>query len=80
VRRMECDFLKPATIDNVLRVETRFLEFAGARMELIQKVVRGSDTLFEAKVTAALVDGHGRPKRIPPAMKSAFNAHTKSGQ
>jgi acyl-CoA thioester hydrolase len=80
VRRMVCEFLKPATIDNLLRVETRFVEFAGARMELQQKVVRGGEALFEAKVTAALVDRRGRPKRISAAMKSAFIAHTKSGQ
>jgi acyl-CoA thioester hydrolase len=80
VRRMVCDFLRPATIDNLLMVETRFLEFTGARMELAQKVRRGDGTLFEASVTAALVDGQGRPKRIPAAMKQAFLAHSKLGQ
>jgi acyl-CoA thioester hydrolase len=80
VRRMVCEFLKPATIDNLLTVETRFLEFAGARMELAQKVRRGDEILFEAMVTAALVDGQGRPKRIPPAMKLAFLARAELGQ
>ncbi len=36
VRRMVCDFLKPALIDDLLEVETRFGEFGGARMELNQ--------------------------------------------
>src|SRR5436190_4386098 len=57
VRRMACDFLRPALIDNLLEVETHFVEFAGARMELVQMVRRGSEKLFEAKVTVALVDG-----------------------
>jgi acyl-CoA thioester hydrolase len=65
VRRMVCDFLKPARIDDLLTVETRFLELAGARMELQQRVLRESDNLFEALVTVALVDGSGRPKRLP---------------
>ena len=29
VRRMDCDFLKPARIDDLLEVETRFVEMAG---------------------------------------------------
>jgi acyl-CoA thioester hydrolase len=80
VRHMVCDFLKPATIDNLLMVQTRFLAFAGARMEIEQKVLREGDVLFAAKVTAALVDGDGRPKRIPDVMKDAFLAHMKMGQ
>jgi acyl-CoA thioester hydrolase len=78
VRRMVCDFLKPALIDNLLEVETRFVEFAGARMELIQTVMRASEKLFEAQVTVALVDGQGRPKRLPPEMTKTFVSRVES--
>jgi acyl-CoA thioester hydrolase len=74
VRRMVCDFLKPATIDDVLEVETRFVEFAGARMELAQQIVRSGEKLFEAQVTVALVDARGKPKRIPKSMVEALNS------
>lgn len=72
VRRMVCEFLKPARIDDVLEVETRFVEIAGARMELEQKVRRGGDSLFEARVTVALVDAQGRPRRVPKDMVRAM--------
>lgn len=72
VRRMVCDFLKPARIDDLLEVETRFQEMAGARMELDQKVLRGGETLFSAQVTVVLVDAAGRPKRLPKAMAAAL--------
>ncbi|WP_119392117.1 tol-pal system-associated acyl-CoA thioesterase [Taklimakanibacter lacteus] len=72
VRRMVCDFLKPARIDDLLEVETRFREMAGARMELDQRVVRGGETLFSAQVTVVLVDAAGRPKRLPKAMAAAL--------
>jgi acyl-CoA thioester hydrolase len=72
VRRMVCEFLKPARIDDLLEVETRFRELAGARMELDQTVKRGEETLFSAAVTAALVDRHGRPKRMPRQMTEAM--------
>jgi acyl-CoA thioester hydrolase len=73
VRRMNCEFLKPARIDDLLDVETRFLELAGARMELAQTVKRGDETLFSAAVTVALVDSGGRPKRIPRDMADALS-------
>jgi acyl-CoA thioester hydrolase len=78
VRRMVCEFLKPALIDNLLEVETRFVEFAGARMELTQRVMRTGEKLFEAQVTVALVDGQGRPKRLPAEMTKTFLSHVES--
>ena len=68
VRRMVCDFLKPARIDDLLEIETRFREMGGARLELDQKVMRSGETLFSAEVTVVLVDAAGRPKRFPKAM------------
>jgi acyl-CoA thioester hydrolase len=72
VRHMVCDFLKPALIDNLLEVETRFGEFGGARMELSQTVLRAREKLFEAEVTVVLVDAQGKPKRLPPEMTKTF--------
>jgi acyl-CoA thioester hydrolase len=72
VRRMLCDFHKPARIDDLLEVETRFREMRGARMELDQKVFRGSELLFSAEVTVALVDEAGRPRRLPKEMAAAL--------
>ena len=78
VRRMVCDFLRPATIDDVLEVETRFVEFAGARMELAQQIVRSGEKLFEVQVTVALVDADGKPKRIPREMAKLFLSRVES--
>jgi acyl-CoA thioester hydrolase len=72
VRRMICDFLRPARIDDLLEFDTRFRDMAGARMELEQKVVRQGEILFAAEVTVALVDAAGRPKRFPKAMVQAL--------
>ena len=78
VRRMVCDFLKPALIDNLLEVETRFVEFGGARMELSQTVRRADEKLFEAQVTVVLVDRQGKPKRLPPEMTKMFLSRVES--
>ena len=72
VRRMECDFVKPARIDDVLEVRTRMLEARGARFELDQQVNRNGALLFQGRVMAALVDGDGKPKRMPREILAAF--------
>jgi acyl-CoA thioester hydrolase len=66
VRHMTCDFIRSARLDDLLEVETRFVERAGARLELDQVVRKDAEIVFKAKVTAALIDGRGRPRRLPP--------------
>jgi len=68
VRRMVCDFLKPARLDDLLEVHTRFVELAGARVEIAQEVMLNGNTCFQAHVTVALVDSRGRPRRLPQDM------------
>jgi acyl-CoA thioester hydrolase len=73
VRRMACDFLKPARFDDVLSVDTTPGDMAGARLELAQAVLRADDLLFSARVTVVLIDGRGRPRRIPRGMAEKFH-------
>jgi acyl-CoA thioester hydrolase len=72
VRKMNCDFLRPAKFDDVLTVETAPGEAAGARFDLKQRVLRGDEVLFTADVTAVLIDARGRPKRLTPELLAAF--------
>ena len=72
VRKMDCNFLRPARFGDDLIVETEFKEIAGARFEAFQQVKRGDEILFTAAVTAALIDANGRPRRCPPDMLRAF--------
>jgi acyl-CoA thioester hydrolase len=74
VRRMACDFLRPARIDDLLEVRTVCLETGGARMVLGQSIYCEEEHLFEAQVTIALIGTDGRPRRFPAALASAFKA------
>jgi len=76
VRRMLCDFLRPARFDDLLVIETRLGELAGARFELMQQVLRGDESLFSADVTVALIDGRGRPRRVPPEIATRIVSAT----
>src|ERR671933_3084529 len=70
VRRMSIEYLRPARIDDVLEIETRAEAVAGAAFKLAQTVRRDGQVLVTAKVVAALVDGQGRPRRIPAGLRT----------
>ena len=72
VRRLECDFRKPARISDVLEIRTRLSSASGARLKLSQEITRGEESLFVAAVVLALVDKAGRPRRVPAAMAAAL--------
>lgn len=74
VRRMACEFLKPARLDDLLEVETRFRDWSGARLEMDQLARRGADVIFEAEVMVAVVDRHGRPRRLPAELAGLLRA------
>lgn len=72
VRRMNCDFNRPARMDDVLEVITRVKDIGGASVTLSQAVRRDARILFEAEVMVVLVSVSGKPLRISRAVRSAF--------
>lgn len=72
VRRMNCEFLRPSRMDDVLEVETRVKELGGASVTLLQTVMNGGRRVFEADVTVVLVAVSGKPLRLSSAVRGAF--------
>jgi acyl-CoA thioester hydrolase len=72
VHRMEVDFRAPARMDDVLRVETVTEKAGGAKMVLRQRVMREARLLIEARVVIAVVNRHGRPRRLPEGLAQQF--------
>jgi acyl-CoA thioester hydrolase len=73
VRRFVADYLRPAVLDDLVEVHSRLGAVAGARMEIAQEIRRGADLLFRGDVTVVLVDGRGRPKRVPVEWQTSFS-------
>lgn len=65
VRRVEADYLSPARFDDQLIVTTDVQKIGGASLTLVQKVLRGDVTLFEAIVVVVSMDESGKPVRLP---------------
>lgn len=73
-RRMEIDWLKPARVDDALRVHTLFESARGARMILTQRIERGADVLATARIEVALIGLDGRPRKLPPGLVERLSA------
>ncbi len=72
VRRMNCEFLRPSRMDDVLEVETRVKDLGGASVTLLQAVKNGGRAVFEAEVTVVLVAVSGKPLRLSSAIRTGF--------
>ncbi len=71
VRAMDLEFLKPAAMDDLLSVETSVAGIGGASLTLVQRVLRGAETLVTATVRVVCVEA-GRAKRLPPDVRDKF--------
>jgi acyl-CoA thioester hydrolase len=65
VRRVECDYLGSAILDDLLTVETEVANVTAARLVMEQRVKRGEEVLFHAMVTVVCMNETGQPVRLP---------------
>ncbi|HLX97088.1 MAG TPA: tol-pal system-associated acyl-CoA thioesterase [Roseiarcus sp.] len=68
VRSLKIEYLQPAAMDDLLRVETAVAAARGASIRFQQRIVRGDDELAAADVLVAAVR-NGRPARIPADLR-----------
>ncbi len=71
VRRMSLDFIKPAKMDDVLRVESGLDQLSGASLVLSQRILCVEKLLLVAEVKIAVIQG-GVAKRLPEALRLAL--------
>ncbi|RWX78993.1 tol-pal system-associated acyl-CoA thioesterase [Neorhizobium lilium] len=72
VHRMEIDFKQPARMDDILMIQTMTEKAGGAKMLLNQEIRRGETLLIAAKVVIAVINKHGRPRRLPETIAEKF--------
>lgn len=73
VHRMEIDFKAPARMDDILTIDTRTEKAGGAKMVLVQTITRGETLLIAARVIIAVINGRGRPRRLPETLGAKFS-------
>ncbi len=69
-----CKYRKPLRYDDEVDVGTRALLVTPVRVEFHYRIVRPSDGAVAAEgfTVHAVTDTAGRPKRLPPAIRSLF--------
>ena len=72
VRRLTAEYRQPARLDDLLSVDTRVVEIAGATLLLDQRICRDGAVLAALDVLVACVGRDGRPRRVPPALRAAL--------
>jgi acyl-CoA thioester hydrolase len=73
VRSMQVDFLLPALMDDLVRVETNAVEMRGPALRLSQSLRRDATVLTTAEVLVVCIRA-GRPCRLPEALRAAIEA------
>jgi acyl-CoA thioester hydrolase len=70
---MTLDFLKPARLDDLLRVHSSVRLAGGASVEFEQEILRDSERILAASVRVACLDAASfRPRRLPAMLRGSL--------
>ncbi len=74
VAEVNIRYLRPARLGDDLLVASTVDQVRAASVAIHQRVMRGSEQLADARVTAAFLDPNDRPRRQPADWVAKFNA------
>jgi acyl-CoA thioester hydrolase len=72
LRRCNIDYRRPARLDDLVEVRSRFTDLRGAKLSAAQGIWRAGEELVRLAVEIATVRGDGRPTRIPAPVRAAL--------
>jgi acyl-CoA thioester hydrolase len=65
-------YVRPAKLSDDLRIVSTVGRIRASAVDIQQRVMRGDDVLVDGLITAAFLDGAGRPRRHPKAWAQKF--------
>ena len=74
VVEVEIKYRRPARLSDDLLVISKVHQVRASSVHIQQRVMRGQELLTDATVTAAFLDGEGRPRRQPGHWVEKFQA------
>jgi acyl-CoA thioester hydrolase len=80
VVEVDIRYKKPARLGDDLRVISTVERVRASSVLIHQRVMRSDEQLTDARVTAAFLDGEGRPRRQPREWVEKFEAITAQDQ
>jgi acyl-CoA thioester hydrolase len=79
VVEVDIRYRKPARLSDDLLVVSTVEQVRASSVLIHQRVMRGKEQLTDARVTAAFLDGEGRPRRQPKDWVEKFNKIVAQG-
>jgi acyl-CoA thioester hydrolase len=76
VVEVDIKYRRPARLGEDLQVVSTVEQVRASSVDIQQRVMRGPELLTNATVTAAFLDGRGRPRRQPKDWVEKFKAIT----
>ena len=76
VVEVDIKYRRPARLSDDLQVVSTVEQVRASSVDIHQRVMRGDELLTDARVTAAFLDGAGRPRRQPSEWVEKFKAIT----
>ena len=73
VKKIHCNYIQSAKLEDELSIETQFLGIKKTSFELEQNIYRDSKLIFESKVLMVNINSQGKPLKIPNSLLSVFN-------
>lgn len=70
VTELSCRYFAPCRFGDVLRLKTTVVAAKGVRVSHRYELFRDDDLIAEGQTTVACVDPTGKPRRLPPWMRS----------
>jgi acyl-CoA thioester hydrolase len=74
VVEVDIKYRRPARLGDDLQVVSNVEQVRASSVHIHQRVMRGEEVLSDARVTAAFLDGAGRPRRQPKDWVEKFKA------
>ncbi|WP_028969688.1 YbgC/FadM family acyl-CoA thioesterase [Sphingomonas sp. URHD0057] len=80
VVEVDIRYRRPGRLGDDLQVVSTVDQVRASSVDIQQRVMRGTELLTEATVTAAFLDGEGRPRRQPRAWVEQFMRISEQGR
>src|SRR5947209_507714 len=74
VVEVDIKYRRPGRLSDDLQVVSQVEQVRASSVDIHQRVMRGNELLTDARVTAAFLDGQGRPRRQPSEWVEKFRA------
>jgi acyl-CoA thioester hydrolase len=71
VRRVTCDFIAPAVLDDLLTIKTHIEDIRKVRLTMLQTIWRKEEKLVEVRVEIACVNAQRKPQELPEKLLNA---------